>query len=293
MDNKTFGTTLAELRKTHGMTQLELADKLGVTDKAVSKWERDLALPEVDNLIKISDMFGVSLDVLLRGEEFRTKTVETVEDQFIPQNTVRDNQFPPRKIVGTILTCFGAVVFLFLALFGEFFSALIFSSPFWLCGIICLIFKKRWGLLCSWAVYFSVYIYMGYATGMNLGSVFALTQIVLTKISGEIIQLVVTWAFVIVFILLSVWTVFSFRKETFPRKIVLAVLIVSASVFVITNLIGIGLSQYFIESKMLMEAYFLRYVYRILWTIKDFVENASVTVFFTSLVNLIFNRKMR
>ena len=40
---KTFGTKIAEMRKEKGMTQLELAEKMGVTDKAVSKWERDLS----------------------------------------------------------------------------------------------------------------------------------------------------------------------------------------------------------------------------------------------------------
>ena len=45
MKKQTFGNMVAELRRQSGMTQLELAEKMGVTDKAVSKWERDLSFP--------------------------------------------------------------------------------------------------------------------------------------------------------------------------------------------------------------------------------------------------------
>ena len=47
---KTLGTMIAQLRKQQGMTQLELAEKMGVTDKAVSKWERDLSCPDINSV---------------------------------------------------------------------------------------------------------------------------------------------------------------------------------------------------------------------------------------------------
>ena len=63
----TFGSMIASLRKENGMTQLELAEKMNVTDKAVSKWERDLAFPDVQTLPKLAELFGVSVDDLIKA----------------------------------------------------------------------------------------------------------------------------------------------------------------------------------------------------------------------------------
>lgn len=63
---KTLGTMIAELRKQQGMTQLELADKMGVTDKAVSKWERDLSCPDINSLPQLAQILGVSVDELMQ-----------------------------------------------------------------------------------------------------------------------------------------------------------------------------------------------------------------------------------
>ena len=68
MKEKTMGSVIAELRKEKGMTQLELAGLLGVTDKAVSKWERDLSCPDVNSLPKLAQVLGVSVDVLLQAK---------------------------------------------------------------------------------------------------------------------------------------------------------------------------------------------------------------------------------
>lgn len=63
----TFGSMIASLRKENGMTQLELAEKMNVTDKAVSKWERDLAFPDVQTLPKLAELFGVSIEDLIKA----------------------------------------------------------------------------------------------------------------------------------------------------------------------------------------------------------------------------------
>ncbi len=68
MEKKTMGSFIAVLRKANGMTQRELAEKLNVSDKAVSRWERDECAPDLSLIPVIADIFGVTADELLRGE---------------------------------------------------------------------------------------------------------------------------------------------------------------------------------------------------------------------------------
>lgn len=69
MKKKTLGSTISSLRKENKMTQLELAERMGVTDKAVSKWERDLSCPDISTIPKLAELFGVSVDELMQGKE--------------------------------------------------------------------------------------------------------------------------------------------------------------------------------------------------------------------------------
>lgn len=71
IDNEKFGKFLSEIRKEKSMTQKELADRLFVSDKTVSKWERGNSMPNVDLLIPIADVFGITVTELLRGEKMK------------------------------------------------------------------------------------------------------------------------------------------------------------------------------------------------------------------------------
>lgn len=64
----TVAHNITELRKRAGMTQLDLAERLNYSDKAVSKWERAESLPDVQTLLELADLFGVPLDALVRDE---------------------------------------------------------------------------------------------------------------------------------------------------------------------------------------------------------------------------------
>jgi len=68
MDNQKFGRFIASLRHEKNWTQKDLADKLNVTDKAISKWERGLGFPDINQIEPLADVLGVSIMEIMRGE---------------------------------------------------------------------------------------------------------------------------------------------------------------------------------------------------------------------------------
>ena len=77
MTARSFGATIEALHKQKGMTQLELARQMGVTDKAVSKWERDLSFPDVTSLPKLAEVLDTSVDELLEVKSVAREEPET------------------------------------------------------------------------------------------------------------------------------------------------------------------------------------------------------------------------
>lgn len=80
IDNEKFGAFLVRLRKEKGMTQKELAEKLYVSDKAVSKWERGLSLPDIALLQPMGELLGVSVTELLSGQYIKEDQQLTVRE---------------------------------------------------------------------------------------------------------------------------------------------------------------------------------------------------------------------
>lgn len=69
---------IAQLRRAQGITQLELAERMNYSDKAVSKWERGESLPDVTVLKELADLFGVTVDFLITGEHDAPPVVEPI-----------------------------------------------------------------------------------------------------------------------------------------------------------------------------------------------------------------------
>ncbi len=68
MANKSMGEFISTLRKEKGMTQKEIADMLNITDKAVSKWERDIAYPDTQTIPRLAEILDVSVEELMNAK---------------------------------------------------------------------------------------------------------------------------------------------------------------------------------------------------------------------------------
>lgn len=79
-NSEKIGKFICEQRKSQGLTQKDLANKLGVTDKAVSKWERGLGYPDIELLIPLAKILGVSTNELLMGEKNGASSQAETED---------------------------------------------------------------------------------------------------------------------------------------------------------------------------------------------------------------------
>ena len=95
---------IRELRKKNGLSQEELADRLGVSRQAISKWESEGSVPDIDKIIRLSDCFEVSTDYLLKGIE--------------PENRLGPRQ--SRRIMAAVAVIFGIIALIISAALNRF-----------------------------------------------------------------------------------------------------------------------------------------------------------------------------
>lgn len=122
----TLGENIARLRTQKDWSQGDLADALGISRQSISKWETDTSIPELEKLIKLSELFGVTLDQLVHGED--APETESAPAPSAPQAAPKREK--RHTIAGTALLCTGAVILvLWLLLTGDLLTGLMFASP--------------------------------------------------------------------------------------------------------------------------------------------------------------------
>lgn len=99
MNMLSIGNTIAKLRKKNNLTQWQLAEKLGITDKAVSKWEKGGGYPDITMLPLLAEVFGVSVDYLFKGE---TRGIAVAGNILVDIVNVID-KYPEKNMLANIL----------------------------------------------------------------------------------------------------------------------------------------------------------------------------------------------
>ena len=83
MDQLKIGKFIANCRKQQGLTQMQLAEKIGITDKAISKWERGIAMPDTSIMLELCDILGISVNELLSGEKINMENNDKKNEQIL------------------------------------------------------------------------------------------------------------------------------------------------------------------------------------------------------------------
>ena len=147
-----IGERIVALRTERKMSQSDLAEALNVSRQSISKWETDSSVPELEKLVALCEIFGVSMDARVRGIEAESVTSHKNEEpawtapEAYTQEVVHVVRMETRKIAGVLLfvcamLCIGTCTFL-----GDMIARLLLALPFIECGVSCLACKKRAGL---------------------------------------------------------------------------------------------------------------------------------------------------
>ena len=224
-----LGENIVWLRTEKRLTQEELADLLGVSRQSVSKWESDASVPELDKLIRLSEVFGITVDELVKGktvtiEEAPAGEVESRAAEEMPPHSdgsatkaspaQRPGVTRGNRVAGIIYLCLAFALLAGLTLYGGtsgFVIGFIFGLPFTVCGLVCLLAKgRRTGLWCGWSLYVIVDGYLRYATGLTWHAVFLTFQ---WTYQMNYVRLFIAWLQFLVIVLLVVCTVLAYRRE--------------------------------------------------------------------------------
>lgn len=279
-----LGETIYRLRTEKSLSQGDLAEMLDVSRQSISKWENNSAVPDLEKIIKLSEIFEVSLDELVKGEPHIVKEAPAEEKK------KTESGFPPREIAGTILLCMGFLVVLFFIVMGAGLGGLIFASPFLACGIICFVFKKNVGLWCAWAVFFIVDIYMVFATSIRRSSVLYTLQ---WEPHMNYMRLAFAWVSLIVLAILIGVTVARFRiGKCKDEKKVFKNMIISWVILVALQIMAFIWTRTGIHSYLLAHILSMNTIYTLISICSEWLRIAALTVVLVNTVRFL-NRKRR
>ncbi len=139
MNTTEIGCFIADLRKMQGLTQKELAQKLMVTDKAISRWETGKGLPDTSLLIPLADALGVSVGELLSAKRLEEENMKQQTDRIIVESLSYS-----KKMSANIVTVLLLVVGVFLAVSPLYVAS---KGYLWIVGVLMIAAAVVWMIL--------------------------------------------------------------------------------------------------------------------------------------------------
>ena len=139
-----IGEKIYTLRTAANMSQGDLAEQLNVSRQSVSKWENNNSTPDIEKLVLIADIFGITVDELVKSEATENTNEETNSTPEQSSITEEKNDHKPVKSAkniqaAKILLGLGIAVAVGFLVFGLGLAGLFFSIPFFLCSLVCYV----------------------------------------------------------------------------------------------------------------------------------------------------------
>ncbi len=294
-----FGERIYELRTKMNLSQDELAQKLNVSRQSVSKWENNSAVPELDKIIRLSEIFGITVDELVKGES-GVKEQRTEE----PQQTQQTQQTPPsapsvqtvqspmekRVLAGIILLCLGGFAALILLLLTGW--GCIYALPLLGCGVICMCAKKDTGFYCAWFLYTLAALFFPMTTGIPTWKQIRYT--LKWTASMNYVSLIIAWVWFLLLIALLLTGVFKFAKRPVNRKKTTVAIVVSA-VYLLFDIIGGKMLSNYMYEMLQSEQYAIEVsgVFHFVFAVMNLLETVAAAVLTAQAAKLIYRRFRR
>lgn len=215
-----LGEQIYKYRTERGLSQLELAEALDVSRQSISKWETNVAVPELSKLVKMAELFGVTLDELILDK----KAEMPAEDEILVRETVRETVAEVKReekktsvtktVFGVIFLVVGILFAGYCLLFGAWLAALAFLTPCVLSAVFCLKQFRFAALWCvvTWFCYAAMICHN--QMSISWGQIWQ-TSLLLSQEGANPMRVVIAWVLAIALALLIGITVWVYRKHDF------------------------------------------------------------------------------
>ncbi len=216
-----IGERIYNLRTQADMSQGDLAEKLNVSRQSVSKWENNNSTPDIEKLVLLAEVFGITVDELVKDTATENADALSGKSSTFSYNQEATPQ-PPEEIKATApakplknikaakaLLVLGILVAFGFFIFGLGLTGLIFALPFLVCSLICYLSKKDVGFYCVWALVFMADMYVRLGTGISWATIRLTSQ---WDYSMNYWRLLIAWVQFAVILSLVIYTIVRAKK---------------------------------------------------------------------------------